>query len=268
MGHTVEPVVVRLSDSVTIIQGDCRDVLPVECGAIVTDPPYGTISKAVGCWAGDKDKLWDVVVPAEKWMLCPCCVTMAAEPFATELINTAPLRFRFDCVWVKNCTSNAANAKRMPLRRHERVLVFGDYEWNPQKRERTAEEMKRLNRTQRETMRFATPDTVLEFDSVNCRSGDRTEHPSQKPVALMKYLVETFTAGTVCDPFMGSGTTGVACIQAGRGFVGIEKDAKFFEIARKRMEAELMQGTFDFSGGAVAPTHNNALCVKEGGKDE
>jgi len=116
--------------------------------------------------------------------------------------------------------------------------------------------MKRLNKRQRETMRFATPDTVLEFDSVNCRSGERTEHPSQKPVELMRYLVDTFTTGTVCDPFMGSGTTGLACIRTGRKFIGIEKDARFFETARKRLEAELMQGTFDFCGGAVAPTHN------------
>jgi len=256
---TLEPLVVRLSDSVTIIHGDCRDVLPVECGAIVTDPPYGVT-----------DHAWDTVTPAAAWMKAACCVATATEPFATALIGEAPLPFRFDCVWVKNCCSNAMNAKRMPLRRHERVLVFGDYEWKPQKRERTAEEMKRLNRTQRETMRFATPDTVLEFDSVNCRSGERTEHPSQKPVALMKYLVETFTAGTVCDPFMGSGTTGIACIQAGRKFIGIERDAKFFEIARKRMEAELMQGTFDFSGGASAPTHNPSVLLPPlgGGKEQ
>ena len=242
----LDPLVVRLSDSVTIIHGDCRDVLPVECDAVVTDPPYGVT-----------DHKWDVVIPAAEWMLGACCVATATEPFATSLICEAPLPFRFDCVWVKNCCSNALNAKRMPLRRHERVLIFGNYAWNPKKRKRTAEEMKRLNKRQRETMRFATPDTVLEFDSVNCRSGERTKHPSQKPVALMKYLVETFTAGTVCDPFMGSGTTGVACIHAGRKFVGIERDVKFFEIARKRMEAELMQGTFDFGGGAGAPTHNS-----------
>ena len=243
----MNPVVVRLSDSITVIRGDCRDVLPVECDAVVTDPPYGVT-----------DHEWDKVIPAVEWMRAACCVATASEPFATALIGQAPLPFRFDCVWVKNCCSNAMNAKRMPLRRHERVLIFGDYAWNPKKRERTPDEMKRLNKRQRETMRFATPDTVLEFDSVNCRSGERTEHPSQKPVELMRYLVDTFTTGTVCDPFMGSGTTGLACIRTGRKFIGIEKDARFFETARKRLEAELMQGTFDFCGGAVAPTHNAA----------
>lgn len=230
VSRNLDAFVVRLSDSVTIIHADCRDVLPVECDAVVTDPPYGVT-----------DHEWDNTIPATDWMAAGCCVATASEPFATVLISQAPLPFRFDCVWVKNCCSNALNAKRMPLRRHERVLIFGDYAWNPKKRERTLEEMKRLNKRQRETMQFATPDTVLEFDSVNCRSGERTEHPSQKPVELMRYLVDTFTTGTVCDPFMGSGTTGVACIRTGRKFIGIEKDARYFEIARQRLENELRQ---------------------------
>jgi predicted RNA methylase len=243
----LDSLVVRLSDSVTIIHGDCRDVLPVECDAVVTDPPYGVT-----------DHEWDTVVPAAAWMRAACCVATASEPFATVLIGQAPIPFRFDCVWVKNCCSNPMNAKRMPLRRHERVLVFGDYAWNPRKRERTADEMKRLNRKQRETMRFSTPDSVLEFDSVNCRSGERTSHPSQKPVELMQYLVETFTTGTVCDPFMGSGSTGIACIRTGRKFIGIEKDARYFEIARARLENELRQGLLPLTYNAKGRARREA----------
>jgi len=77
----------------------------------------------------------------------------------------------------------------------------------------------------------------------------------------MAWLVNELTeAGeTVCDPFMGSGTTGVACVRYGRNFVGIEKDPVYFEVARKRLEAEMAQGSLDFGGGAGAPTHNPTL---------
>lgn len=239
----LHPIVMRSSRvTVTLYHGDCLELLPVDCEAIVTDPPYGIIEKAVGCWENDKDKPWDKVVSAKDWMCSPCCISTAAEPYATELINTAPLKFRFDCVWVKNCVSNAVNAKKMPMRRHERVLVFGDYAWNPIKRQRTQEEMKRLNKQQRLMYQYANPDTILEFESVNARSGERTEHPSQKPVELMQYLVSVFTSGTICDPFMGSGSTGVACVREGRDFIGVESDAKYFKIAVDRIKRELSQG--------------------------
>jgi len=90
-------------------------------------------------------------------------------------------------------------------------------------------------------------------------SSEGRKHPTQKPVALMEWCMDRAKVpqgATVLDPYMGSGTTGIACIRTGRKFIGIEIDAGHFETARKRMEAELMQGTFDFGGGAVEPTHN------------
>jgi site-specific DNA-methyltransferase (adenine-specific) len=145
-------------------------------------------------------------------------------------------------VWVKNCVSNAMNATRMPMRRHERVLVFGDYEWNPQKRKRSAGEMARLNQKQRETMQWATPDTVLEYESVNCRHGERTPHPSQKPVPLMEYLIKSFTAGVICDPFAGSGSTLVAAKRTGRHVIGFELEERFCELAARRCAQEMALG--------------------------
>jgi site-specific DNA-methyltransferase (adenine-specific) len=238
----VEPIVMRSSRvTVTLYCGDCHDLLPIEADAVVSDPPYGMISKPIGCWEHDKPKDWDVTVPAAVWMRSRVAVVTASEPYATQLITESPLPFRFDLVWVKNCVTNAVNANKMPMRRHERVLVFGDYVWHPIERHRTSDEMKRLNKQQRQTMAMASPDSVLEIDAVNNRSGDRTEHPSQKPVRLMETLITQFTDGTILDPFMGSGTTGVACIRTGRNFIGVEKDERYFEIAVERIRRELAQ---------------------------
>ncbi len=228
--------------AVTIYHGDARELVPKlldwATHTIVTDPPYGVT-----------DHAWDEVVPSEDWMITKCAVVTATEPYATQLINTAPLRFAFDCVWVKNCVSNAMNAARMPMRRHERVLVFGDYDWNPQKRRRTSEEMARLNAEQRKLYEWLNPDTVLEYASVNCRSGDRTEHPSQKPVPLMEYLIKSFTSGAICDPFTGSGSTLLAAKNIGRESIGIEREERYCEIAAKRLAQEV----FDFKESAICP---------------
>ena len=214
----------------TLHHADCRDVLAgiSEPFVIISDPPYGVT-----------DHMWDVVVPAREWMCGAGAVVTASEPYATALITEAPVRFRYDLVWVKNCVSNAMNAAKMPMRRHERVLVFGDVAYNPQKRQRTAKELSRLNSEQRKTMQWANPDSVIEIDAVNNRSGERTSHPSQKPVALLEYLIKTFTnpGDLVVDPFMGSGTTGVACGSTGRRFIGIERDADFFALATARIAA-------------------------------
>jgi DNA modification methylase len=216
----------------TLYLGSCEDILPTlgKVDAVVTDPPYGVT-----------DHSWDIVVSPKIWMIGKCCIATATEPYATSLINDSPLRFKFDCVWVKNCVSNAINANRMPMRRHERVLVFGEYTWTPQKRKRTASELNRLNSEQRKTMQYANPDSVLEINSVNCRAVERTAHPSQKPVDLMQYIVASFTDGNILDPFMGSGTTGVACVKIGRKFIGIEKEERYFDIACKRIEQAYAQ---------------------------
>jgi len=233
-----------------LYQGDCLDVMPAlgKVDAVVTDPPYGVTYHK-----------WDIVVHPSKWMVADCCVATATEPFATSLINQSPLNFKFDCVWVKNCATNAMNAKRMPIRRHERVLVFGDYKWNPQKRKRNSLELNRLNKKQKETMEYATPDSIIEIDSINCRSGERTNHPSQKPVGLMKYIIESFTEGLILDPFMGSGTTGVACVKLGRKFIGIELDEKYFDIACKRIEEAYKQPDFFIEPPREKPKQENLL---------
>lgn len=210
----------------TLYLGDCTEILAeMQADIIVTDPPYGVTGHA-----------WDVVVDPI-WMTVGA-VCFAAEPYATRLINTAPLPFKYDLVWKKNTCTTYQSATG-PARSHERILVFGDVPYFPQKRARSAHEMKRLNKTQRETYGLANPMSVLEFDAVNNQHGERTPHPSQKPVDLMEWLVLSYTSQgmRVSDPFMGSGSTGVACAHLGRPFVGIERDPEFFEMACERIEA-------------------------------
>ncbi|WP_386681895.1 DNA-methyltransferase [Loktanella sp. R86503] len=220
-----------------LYQGDSAAILPLlgRVDAVVTDPPYGVT-----------DHAWDVVVAPSNWMVAKGAIVTASEPYATQLIMSSPLQFQHDLVWVKNCASNHFNARKMPMRRHERILAFGDVAFNPIKRKRSALEISRLNATQRETMAFASFDSILEIESVNSRSSDRTTHPSQKPVALMEILTRVFTNSTdvILDPFMGSGTTGVACVNLGRSFIGIEKDADYFNIAVSRIQKAHEQADF------------------------
>jgi len=211
--------------SATLYHGDCTQVL-AEADVLITDPPFGIT-----------DAEWDRVVPAEAWMTAKGAVCFAAEPYASELIRTAPLPFKYDLVWAKNCPTNTLNCDIRPSRAHERILVFGGPSYTPQRVKRTDEEMKRLNAEQRAYMQWKAPESVLYFDAINNRSSERTEHSAQKPVDLMEYLVLTYSrpAEVVGDWFMGSGTTGVACMKAGRMFVGIEKDEGFFELACERI---------------------------------
>lgn len=217
----------------TLYLGDCSEIL-ARAEIIITDPPYGVTGHS-----------WDVVVPAAMWMNAPS-VAFATEPFANQLINSAPLPLTQDLVWKKN-TCITYQADKGPVRNHERILIFGAPSYFPQKRNRTDLEMKRLNKKQRETYGTANPMSVLEFDAVTNQDGERTAHPSQKPVALMEWLVLSYSSQDMCvsDPFMGSGSTGVACVRLGRPFVGVEKNPEFFAIACARIEAaHAQQGLF------------------------
>jgi len=241
-GNSLHSLVV-LSDSVSLYCGDCREIIPTlgKVDAVVTDPPYGMT-----------DHEWDKPVDPRLWMVAKSAIVTASEPFATATINAAPLPFSFDCVWIKGRASGALFAAHQPMRRHERVLVFGRPNYTPQVRKLKPAEYSRRDKKQREIYGdTATADTVLEYASVQCRT---ISHPTEKPVPLMMHLVSAFTADTetVLDPFMGSGTTGIACIRTGRRFVGIEKDPTHYATARKRLENEMRQGLLPL-------THNASL---------
>ncbi len=222
--------------------GDCLEIMPTIVAAsvdlVLCDLPYGTTSCK-----------WDAVLPfsrlwAEYWRLVRGAVVLtAAQPFTSALVMSDAARFKYQWVWEKTNCTGFANAKKQPLRAHEDVLVFYDRQpvYTPQgltvcePRTRTKGTGEIMGRTGFKDGYVQTvtgyPKTVQKFAS------ERGHHPTQKPVALMEYFIKTYTnpGDTVLDNCMGSGTTGVACVNTGRKFIGIELDPKYFAIAERRI---------------------------------
>jgi site-specific DNA-methyltransferase (adenine-specific) len=222
---------------------------------ILCDLPYGTTACK-----------WDSVIPFEPlWAQYrrvakrnAAIVLTASQPFTSALVMSNPREFRYDWTWAKNIPTGFANANRMPMRSHESVLVFyrAQPTYNKQlMRTKADRPIGRMNGIRRRppkadtvyrdipstgqivTKEFVAPRSVIEIDSVPRRAGGL--HPTQKPVALMEYLIRTYTndGEVVLDNCMGSGTTGVACANTGRRFIGIERDDKYFAIASERIAA-------------------------------
>lgn len=237
-------------------QGDCLELmrgLPDESvDLILCDLPYGTTACK-----------WDAVLPFhEMWeqyrrVAKPdaAIVLTASQPFTTVLIASNMREFAYTWVWDKKFAANFVQAKRMPLRVHEDVVVFCKSgktpKYLPQMIPREKPIKKGGNKQStaipiRQTEHSAAfgaagktydqkcPETIIEF---NCREG-RGLHPTQKPVALMEYLIRTYSneGDIVLDNCMGSGTTGVACANTGRRFIGMEMDEGYFTIAKDRVE--------------------------------
>jgi DNA modification methylase len=237
-----------------LLHGDCLDLLPtLEAGSIdmvLCDLPYGTTACK-----------WDSVIPFEPlWReykrVCKpnaAIVLTASQPFTTALIASNYGMFRYCWVWVKDKPSNFAQANRQPMKYHEDVAVFyaSQPTFNKQMQERTGSGAARLvypvdnsRRSSDHLTLVAAPkmfDPLLKNPSsvqtVSTGRRQDIEHPTQKPVALMEYLIRTYTnpGDTVLDNTMGSGTTGVACVNTGRKFIGIERDEAYFAIAQRRI---------------------------------
>ena len=238
-----------------LMKGDCLERMKeIESGSvdmILTDPPYATTACK-----------WDSIIPFEPmWeqlkriiKLNGAIVMTASQPFTTALIASNMREFSYTWVWDKKFAANFVQAKRMPLRTHEDVVVFCKSgktpTYHPQMTPRDKPIKKGGNKQSsaipiRQTEASAAfgesgktydekcPETIIKF---NCREG-RGLHPTQKPVALMEYLIKTYTneGETVLDFTMGSGTTGVACKNLNRKFIGIEMDDKYFEIGKNRI---------------------------------
>lgn len=242
---------IKQNDWVKQIRLHCADCLVgmnrVETGSvdlILCDLPYGTTNCS-----------WDSVIPfGPLWehyrrVLKPrgAAVFMATQPFATELINSARKLFRYDLVWEKAAPVGFANCNRQPMRSHELVLVFYKRQptYNPQGLVPLEVPLKRPARGRGGSVyhglakecvqRFTNyPRSVLHIPFRGKR-----QHPTQKPLELMEYLIRTYTqpGELVMDNCMGSGTTAVAALSTGRRFVGFEKDTKYFDIAKARVQA-------------------------------
>jgi DNA modification methylase len=229
----------------TLLQGDCLErMVEIPDGSVdmvLCDLPYGTT-----------DCKWDTVIPFEPlWAaykrVCKpnaAIVLTACQPFTSALVMSNPKWFRYDWIWQKPKGTGFLNAKKQPMRDKEDVLVFyaNQCAYNPQfaegqsykaKRGRNSECYNTAGTSSSDNHGLRYPKQILMFGVVE----RGTLHPTQKPVALMEYLIKTYTnpGEVVLDNTMGSGTTGVAAANTGRAFIGIERDAKFFEIASKRI---------------------------------
>lgn len=208
---------------------------------MLCDLPYGTT-----------ECKWDAIIPFNLlWRNylrvakeSAAFVLTASQPFTSALVMSNPALFKTSWVWIKTNCTGFANAKKQPLRAYEDVLVFYRCQptYNPQgiirleqPRVRTKETGEIMGRTgfkdgyQQQYTNY--PKNVLSYPS------ERGLHPTQKPVALMEYLIRAYTneGDTVLDNCMGSGTTGVACANARRNFIGIEADPKYFQISQERL---------------------------------
>ena len=225
---------------INLIQGDCLEKMKeIESGSVdlvVTDPPYGTTACK---WDSiiDLDLMWKQL----KRIIKPngAIVLFGAEPFSSYLRISNIKNYKYDWVWQKRPV-NFLNAKKQPLRKTERISVFGGGVYNPQGLISCDRINKRSNSTATNGKHGASniskftnyPTDVLEF------IGERGLHPTQKPVALMEYLIKTYTneSETVLDFTMGSGSTGVAAKNLNRNFIGIELDETYFNIAKERIQ--------------------------------
>jgi site-specific DNA-methyltransferase (adenine-specific) len=221
--------------------GDCLEIMPTltdKVDAIITDLPYGTTACA-----------WDEVIPftpmwAEvKRILKPngVFVTTASQPFTSKLIMSNLEWFKYCWVWNKSLMGNFLLAKIQPLKIHEDICIFSQngHIFNPIMT-RGKYRAKGGGRSNIWNMPITTQTKNNEYYPVSIldiSNAIRQNHPTQKPVSLYEYLILTYTNpdNTILDICMGSGTTGVACVNLGRNFIGIEKDPGYFKIAEKRI---------------------------------
>lgn len=236
--------------SVQLYQGDClgvmRGIPDGSVDMILADLPYGTTACK-----------WDTIIPLEPlWAHYKrvikhngAVVLTASQPFTSALVMSNPSMFRYQWVWHKTRVTGWLDAKRKPLKTHEDVCVFyaNPPTYNPQMTigDEHLRGPRALRQRPNETYHSFFdgpkgayvsseyyPRSVLSIGSVLV-----PVHPNEKPVALMEYLIRTYTneGDVVLDNVMGSGTTGVACINTGRSFIGIERDPGYFKIAQDRI---------------------------------
>ena len=237
---------------INLMLGDClermKEIPDGSVDMVLADPPYGTTQCK-----------WDSVIPFDlmwqqlKRVIKPngAIVMTASQPFTSIIITSNLGMFKQSIVWNKKMPTGVLNAKKKILVSHEDIVLFssakfGNFTYNPQM---TKGKMRRKNNPiKTDTVGGSRepsvevwnddyyPKSILEVSNANQKG---KQHPTQKPVALMEYLIKTYTNEneTVLDFVMGSGTTGVACKNLNRKFIGIEKDETYFKIAQDRIAA-------------------------------
>ena len=238
-----------LTDGYSLINGDCltvmKDIPDKSIDMILCDLPYGTTACK-----------WDNVIPFEPlWEQYKriikdnsAIVLFGSEPFSSALRMSNIKNYKYDWIWDKKIPSGMCLAKIQPMRQTENISVFiqGKSFYYPQmvkrdkpvkaggfKRSISGGSMGKDMKPLRKVYEYKYPTTLINYDKI--RQGSL--HPTQKPVSLLEYLIKTYTneGETVLDNCMGSGSTGVACLNTNRKFIGIELDQNYFEIAQNRL---------------------------------
>lgn len=250
-----------------LYNGDCLEVMDkliedgIKVDAIITDPPYGTTACK-----------WDSIIPLDKmWdklnkLIKPNggMILFGSQPFTTSLIYSNIKHFKHQWIWNKSSAGNVLVAKYQPLKVEEEILVFtGKGEkvnYYPiftidNKRDLTKEKpavkqsdmfdgiksgkFYKTEKNKKGTERYPKNIINISTQSTECANSKRV-HPTQKPVALLEYLIKTYTneGDLVLDFTMGSGSTGVAALNTNRRFIGIELDENYFNIAKSRIDKE------------------------------
>lgn len=239
---------------IQLFNNDCLNVFPKipdkSVDLVLTDLPYGIT-----------DCKWDAVIPFNiMWENVDrvikdnhAIIFFGSQPFTSELIHSNLKSFKYEWIWKKNAGSNFGNCKYQPMKEHENIIVFGDgkipyYPIMQERAESGKERVKtKIKYNTKTELLSEYVHSELEVErpelrypsSVQFFNRERGYHPTQKPVDLLEYLIKTYTLEneTVLDFTMGSGSTGVACINTNRNFIGIEKDKKYFDIAKERMSS-------------------------------
>jgi site-specific DNA-methyltransferase (adenine-specific) len=238
-------------NNIELWQGDClelmKNIADNSVDMILTDPPYGTTACK-----------WDSVIPFEPlWEQYNriikdngAVVLFGSEPFSTLLRYSNLKMYKYDYVWIKTKAGNFALSRKNPMKLHENVMVFykkfPTYNlWNLKKLDKPISSSRKnkganlghcVDKGGYEQTETGFHKTTLYFSN---KSGKGYSfHPTQKPVDLLEYLIKTYTneGDVVLDNCMGSGSTGVACVNTNRNFIGIELDKGYFDIAKERID--------------------------------
>ena len=239
-----------ITENYQLMFGDClermKEIPSGSVDLVLTDPPYGTTACK-----------WDSIIPFEpmwaelKRIIKPngAIVLFGSEPFSSALRMSNIKQYKYDWVWDKKKSGNIFLAKHQPMKTFENILIFSKEKHHYFPIMKPREKIKKSknygtgeaiggNRAAEDkvyTYKEKYPIAILEFSNASQKG---KVHPTQKPVALLEYLIKTYTqeSETVLDFTMGSGSTGVACVDTGRKFIGIEMDDNYFNIAKKRIQ--------------------------------
>ncbi len=232
-----------------LYNGDClevmKDIPDKSIDMILCDLPYGTT----------KNK-WDGIIPLDTlWKQYKriikdngAIVLFSQMPFTAELVHSNLKLFKYEWVWKKESGTGFLNAKKMPLKIHENILIFYKNTpiYNPQMRKGFKSYSQMSGRGSTNYGKQIRVQTINEgerypIDIIEFKRDKEKLHPTQKPLQLLEYLIKTYTneGETVLDNCMGSGSTGVACLNTNRNFIGIELDKEYYKIAENRINSTL-----------------------------